>query len=222
MEISTKVKNLKNELNNRLNELEKIESYLFRTLCLFSIAEQYAQDSANYNGLNGDIFKNFLLNYSNNDDVTKIDPVTLYYHYKETPQLSSYVLKFDADNIPILASEPTIQQETEKIEACLNNNSYEQHTYAALIYRYRCKLSHELHSPSILWDDEQTINEPFYGYVHQLSCDSDNVSGYWELRFPYTYLKNLFYDSINSYLDNCISTEKRPFESMKDYLSWYE
>ena len=221
MDIPIKVERLKEKLNNNLNELEKIDNYLFRIICLFSIAEQYAQDSANYKGGNADIFKNFLLKYSNNDDVTKIDPVTLYYHYGNITLLTNYVLKFDANNIPILASEPAIQQETEKIKVSVNN-SYEKHIYAALIYKYRCKLSHELNSPSILWDDEQTINEPFYVYVHQLSCNSDNVSGRWELRFPYTYLKNLFFDSINAYLDNCIRTEKRPFESMKDYISWYE
>lgn len=42
--INTKVELLKEALISDINEIEKIDNYNFREICLFALAEQYAND----------------------------------------------------------------------------------------------------------------------------------------------------------------------------------
>lgn len=221
MDISIKVQRLKEVTLMRIHEIEKLDSYLFRNICLFSIVEQYAQDNGGYGRKNTDMMNNFLTSYSKDDLLTKFDAVTLYYHNQELLDDKGINLNYlhKYKNPIVKSSEIVDLAETETI---INNcDKKYNHTYSNLIYKFRCKLSHELNSPSTIWEDDQLTNEPFYSFVSPIP-DDGVPSWRWQLHFPYEFLKTTFINSIFTYLDDCIEKNKRPFEKLPNYLHWYE
>lgn len=227
MDIATKVERLKEDIERHVKEIEKLDSVLFRNLCLFSIAEQYAQDCANYKGGNSKPFYTFLNKYSADALIEHYDPVTLFYENQSgflNKGLDLSYLSKHANPVT-LASSIASEPETIAIISEAKNiipDKCDRHKYGSLIYKYRSKLSHELHSPSHIWEDEQSITEPFYSYVTNLSIDSENQTGTWQLRLPYAYLKRIFVSTIHTYLDDCVKKNRKPFETHPLYLNWYE
>ena len=80
----------------------------------------------------------------------------------------------------------------------------EKHKYSKLIYKFRCKIAHERN----LIGGIATIEENNYKYPIYI-----DFSGYWKLIFPYTFLKDLFTNCINNYLEECKKYKKDPFEN---------
>ncbi len=236
MDVERKVNNLRRDVNIRISEIDSIDSVLFKKICLFALTEQFAQDAkiANKNGEN---FTGFIDKFSGDKNLSNIDPITLSYRYKSELDKLGVFEKYSTKicnvcDSPVYFDEEKVSEYSQKIcnlilDKYKNdeqkrkkiNSIIEKHKYSSLIYKYRCKLSHELYSPSVEWKDEQAFNKPFYSTVSSIS---DKIVIRWELRFPYNFLKRIFTQSIYSYLDYCVSNKKLPFENGKEYLSWYE
>ena len=86
----------------------------------------------------------------------------------------------------------------------LLNGKENNHTYIKLIYKSRCKLLHEGNLIGCI----QTVEENNYEYPIYIK-----VLDYWKLIFPYKFLKELFMNCINNYLEECKKDKKDPFEN---------
>lgn len=94
------------------------------------------------------------------------------------------------------------------------SDKIDKHKYSRLIYKWRSKLVHEFHSPSVVFKNMQNYEYPFYysmsNKIHQLV-------------FPYEFLKNLFLTSISNYIAECNQNNIDPFYfNTKNYETWYE
>ena len=101
----------------------------------------------------------------------------------------------------------------------------ERHRYINLLYKYRSKLSHEMKHSSqsgVLKNLEHIV------YYHSSSsCYIDNAwhrSEWWNMSFPYKYLREIFKGTIFAYLDDCENQSKHPFENdgarLEKYKTW--
>ena len=71
---------------------------------------------------------------------------------------------------------------------------------------------HEFISPTIRVPSNDNKEVPMYIF----STDG------WKLYFPYGFLKKLFITCKDSYLNECFSKNKEPFENRINYKYWYE
>lgn len=236
MNIESKVRVLKQNVVKHIKEIDSINNVLFKKLCLFALTDQFAQD-ANLAEQNSEIFSKFIEKFSGEEYLSNIDPITLFYRCRSELSGTEEFEEIQANichigDPPVYYDEKIVSNCSEKIcnfilEKYSKNNKksgnvkniIEKHKYSLLMYKYRSKLSHELHSPSTEWAVEQTYSKPFYSSVASIG---DEFTVRQELRFPYNFLKRISVKSIYSYLDSCISNQKRPFENCKEYLFWYE
>lgn len=216
------------------NEIEKIESKEIKLLTYFSILEMMAQEYENFpsNGLQGS-FAKFVLEFQDKYDFLEAtDPVTLFYRVEgivaSTVNLNNLTngeiyypnSKIISDKVCKIKNE-LIKQKGNEYTA----KKLKQHRYVELLYRMRCRLSHEFSAPHISFSN--VIEGPSYincsrQYVSNGRLVSNNV---WQLRFPVKFVKDLCMNCFENYLDYCLR-ERIPSDKNNGLdrlceLSWY-
>ncbi len=226
--IENKVNNLKSDLQKELDDIEKMGCYKLKTLCIMALLEQYAQS---YNDekkkSNSQKFTDFVSTFSKNKIIKLYDPVTLSYEYNRCSKNAKYDLALPSCERPIHITNDILKSKVRELESLINSEKalnctrlLSKHQIVALLYRYRCKLSHEFKSPSVIWEDEQALDVPFVTEVTIIG-EKKRITR-WELRLPYKFIKNIITDTVNNYLDNCIQKGVLPFSNNQQYLDWYE
>ena len=217
-----------------MNEIEKVELKEIKLLTYFSILELMAQEYENFpsNGLQGS-FAKFVLEFQDKYDFLEAtDPVTLFYRVEDivasTVNLNNLIdgeiyypnSKIILDKVCEIKNE-LIKQKGNEYTA----KKLKQHRYVELLYRMRCRLSHEFSAPHISFSN--VIEGPSYincsrQYVSNGRLVSDNV---WQLRFPVKFVKDLCMNCFENYLDYCLR-ERIPPDKNNGLdrlceLSWY-
>lgn len=221
-------------VDNVIAQLESIEDRAVRMLCYFSLIECIAQDVADYpDKQQQKTFVDFVLKYQSlYSYLEAIDPVTLFYHLEK--EIGDKVNLDDfVDGSVYEPQDKFIRDKADSIKETLRdafgvqvaNKMVEKHRYVDLLYRLRCRVSHEFSHSHI------SVNvfhkEPYYmscsrTYVSEGKIVRDDV---WQLNIPTQFLKNLCANCINNYLDECIKENVLPTanNSMERFceLSWY-
>ena len=138
-------------------------------------------------------------NFQNKYDFLEaVDPITLFYRVEDiiAPKVNLHNLVDGEIYFPKSKriSDKVLEIETELITK--NGKEYadkklKEHRYVDLLYRMRCRLSHEFSAPHISFS--KVINEPSY-----INCSRQYVSNgrlvndaVWQLRFPVGFVKDL-------------------------------
>ena len=228
------VDDLKKYVNAIVESVENVQIQEVKLLCYFSLLESFAQDEANYpdRGMQK-TFTEFVIEYQNICSyITSVDPVTLFYHVENNlngaADLSEFVdggvycptdqfVRNKADSLLKKIEEVLGKKKREKLEC--------QHRYVDLLYRMRCRLSHEFSSAAM----PTTIIhiEPYYiSYNRTYFIDGKEVNdAVWELNIPGEFEKNICLNCIGNYLEKCLRSNRwpTPNDSMGRLckLSWY-
>ena len=201
-----------NAFHNILDSIENLNDSKIKSIVILSLIDSISQEVNNYNSDNGQRknFINFLLKYGkkNYNYLDKIEPVTLYYHLEAEGLNSEFDLKFLEKGIEYSADQVI------KMSKNINRTHeiYNLHTYASLIYQYRCKLMHEFASTTIKVQSKDDEETPMY---------IDTTEG-WKLYFPYGFLKKLLLVCKKNYFDECVLKNTEPFKNKINYKYWYE
>lgn len=228
MDISTRVSEVENWINERMCEADKISDWKFRLLCYYSILDAFVQEYFNYDKEHNRVnFINFIRKYqSKYSFLDEVDPVTLYYHYKKEIA-DTTVLNFMDKDKEYLVSEIQQIPNWRNIKGLLGDNKCNKHKYIELMYQLRNKLVHEFTTPDgvmgiNLYDKGKT--EPYY-----VSCEALEGNGnfvcYWYLTFSPQFICDLTRNVINNYLTDCKKNNCDPFKnniSRKMRLAWYD
>ena len=218
------------------HQLDDIEPVIIKELCYFSIMESIAQDIQNYPTKRlQDVFTEFILKYQNRYDFLELlEPVTLFYRKEE--ELSKYInLDCITDGGIYFPEDNVIRHMANEIESVVNeklnykgekaNKLLKNHRYVDLLYRLRCRLSHEFCESGTT--ESQFHDIPYYMnsyrmYVKDERIVSDNV---WTMQVPVIFLKNLCINCIDNYLDDCVENVLLPIKNNNldriCELSWY-
>lgn len=219
-----------------IDRLENIEPEIIRELCYFSIIESIAQDINNYPIRKlQDVFTEFVLKYQNKYNfLGLLDPVTLF--YRKEKELSKYANLDDIQDGGVYFPEDKIIRQIAKQLKCVvmeklnykKDNAeklLKEHRYVDLLYRLRCRMSHEFYQLGT--SKSQFHTEPYYMncfrmYVKDEQIVSDNV---WTVHIPVIFLRNLCVNCIDNYLDECIKNNTLPIKNNNlnriCELSWY-
>ena len=204
---------IKDYVNDLINDIEKMKYYENKIGCLFSIIDSFVQNYTNYSPYNNQKhFKEFVLKFADKekyDYLDLIDPVSLIYdkenskmRFEEMSDANIYCPK--SSSIEIMRQRDEVVKATEILK--------ENHKYISLIYCTRSKLLHEHQSAGVIGvDTENDDTTPIY-----LDCTK-----YWSLLFPYRFLKELFLNCIENYLLYQKSCGKDPFNNNFDRKSHY-
>ena len=180
-----------------------------------------------------DSFAKFVLQFQDKYDfLENADPVTLFYREESSfsPEVNLNDLidgeVYYPNSKVILDKALEIQKDLVKQKGKeYTEKKLKQHRYVELLYRMRCRLSHEFSAPHISYS--KTIDEPNY-----INCSRQYVSnGYlvnddvWQLRFPVSFVKDLCLNCFENYMDYClrerISPNKNNGLDRLCELSWY-
>lgn len=217
-----------------MNEIEKIELKEIKLLTYFSIIEMMAQEVDNYPVKGSkESFVKFVLKFQDKYDfLESVDPITLYYREEASiyPQVNLDDLvdgeiydpksKILLDKVLEIENE-LIKQNGKEYAA----NKLKQHRYVELLYRMRCRLSHEFSAPPLSFS--KTIEEPSYincwrQYLSKGRLVNDEV---WYLQFPVSFVKDLCLNCFENYLDYCLREHIPPNKNngldRSCELSWY-
>jgi len=217
-----------------MNEIEKVELKEVKLLTYFSILEMMAQEYDNFpSGKLQDSFAKFVLQFQNKYDfLESVDPVTLFYRVEdivsEKVNLNDLVdgeiyfpnYKILSDKVVEIQGELIKQKGKEYTEKKLK-----EHRYVDLLYRMRCRLSHEFSAPHV--SHSKAIDIPNYincsrQYVSNGRLVTDDV---WHLRFPVSFVKDLCLNCFENYLDYCLKERVPPNKNngldRKCELSWH-
>lgn len=210
--IENLVKNYDESFEKILNSIENFDDSKVKSMVILSLIDTLSQEVNNYNSNKSQrkSFVNFLLKYGNKDFnyLNKIDPVTLYYHLEDKNINSEFDLNFLGEDIEYSAEQVIKMFKIIKKP----NRIYNLHTYASLIYQYRCKLMHEFASTTIKVRSNDNEETPMYIYT---------TEG-WKLYFPYGFLKKLLLVCKKNYFDECVLKNTEPFKNKINYKYWYE
>lgn len=178
-------------------------------------------------------FAEFVLKFQNKYDYLALtDPITLYYRVKDVlPQ--TITLSSLSDGEIYYSQTAVIREKASEIQNALEkvkdvdyvNKKLKEHRYVDLLYRMRCRLSHEFSVPYTFLGEN--VTEPYY-----ISCSrvyrtnsrtvSDDV---WELQFPVCFVKELYLNCFNNYMEHCLKTHTPPNKNngLDRFceLSWY-
>lgn len=215
-------------------EIDKITVKEIQLLAYFSIIEMMAQEYSNFPTKHlQDSFTDFVLKFQNKYDYLKlIDPVTLYYRVKDVlPQTITLTSLPDGGiYYPYTAA---IREKAFEIQNALANikdinyveKKLKDHRYVDLLYRMRCRLSHEFSAPHTSLNAKAT--EPYYiscsrVYLTNSRIASDDV---WQLKFPVCFVKELCLNCFDNYMKCCSETHTSPNKNngLDRFceLSWY-
>lgn len=210
--IENLIKNYDEAFDKILKSIENFDDNKVKAMVILSLIDALSQEVNNYNSDIGQRknFVNFLLKYGkkNFNYLDKIDPITLYYHLEDEDLNSEFDLKF-LENDTEYSAEQVV-----KMSKNINRTHeiYNLHTYASLIYQYRCKLMHEFASTTIKVQSKDNKETPMY---------IDTTEG-WKLYFPYGFLKKLLLVCKKNYFDECVLNNTEPFKNKINYKYWYE
>lgn len=203
-----------NDYIEDINNMNIIEN---KMICLFSLIDSFCQNYSNYDSTtNNKSFCEFILKYADKEKynyLNDMDPVTLIYDFKKEK------IRFKE-----LSNANTYTNSSQEIKAILNNNNIEQipekikksHTYIKLIYNFRSKVTHEC---ALIGGTRFKTENEYDNILYE-----DHTS-YWKLIFPFTYLKNLFINCIDNYLNEQEKNGKDPFynnENRKSFYAYYD
>ena len=156
--IDKRIDEVKQHYEDKIEIVKDIKDQRFQVLCLFSLIEALVQEDSNYcQEKEQNKFTDFVLKYQKNkwDFLERTDPVTLFYEVQQ--ELGDNIsLDFMSEGYPYHPNQ--LSGKTEEIVTYLNTSkdqSYihklrQKHRYVDLLYRLRCKLSHELAVPGWL------------------------------------------------------------------------
>lgn len=233
--IITSIEDWRKYANQIMDDVEKVKFKQIKLLCYFSIIDSIAQDIVNYSSnKQQEIFTDFILKYQKGYDYLKlVDPITLFYHFEEElkDQLSLNDL---IDGRIYNFNDGIIRQLYNRIYRILvNKNGKDQvnknikkHRYVDLLYRLRCKVSHEFSSDHTTKVDK--FFKPYYINCNRTYLNVDRIieDNVWELVFPIKFIKELCLNCINNYLDDCQKQKNLPLQNdvlnRMSRLSWYE
>lgn len=200
-------------VNELIVDIEKMNFYENKVVCLYSIVDSFAQEYFKYKELNNSQrFCQFILKYANKEKynyLELIDPVTLIYdvsgakvQFEELSESSIYT--------PTSLSISELRNRIEVIGA--EEKFRTKHKYIELLYKNRSKIIHEGNSTGLIRvEPENNYDFPIY-----FEC-----TNYCRLVFPYKFLKDLFFDCINNYLINQQQLGLDPFENNINRKSFY-
>lgn len=204
---------IQNYVNELIDDIENMKFYEHKYLCLFSLIETFAQNYSSYppKGTRK-CFSDFILKFSDKEKYSyldEVDPVTLNYDLENKAYKPD---ELSDGNIYIPSSSSIVQMRNKlnfnNIPSSIKNN----HKYINLIYNVRSKTSHEGQSAGIIkWSNENEMDTPIYM----------DFTSYWRLLFPYTFLRNLFLNCINNYLDYQKEKGADPFDNNFDRKSFF-
>ncbi len=234
-------------------QLECVDSMSDATLQLvgmFSMIDSMAQEWTNYPlGNVSEVFCRFVLSHqSKYDYLDKVEPVTLFYHVEDQIDESILIPGFPPEKEVSLKSlgylDMRLLQDvlrSEKADEILKylaakkgdlfaNKKANEHRLISLIYRMRCKTTHEMTGlGEETWHYKNCkINEPYYrdiGRIYTFESDvvSDDVC---ELSIPNNFIRTILADCIDGYLSECAAQCRVPFinneMTRKHRLSWYD
>ena len=217
-----------------ITELEKIKSNEIKLLTYFSIIDMMAQEYFNYpDRKNQKTFTDFVLVFQNKYDFLElVDPITLYYHVEDIvknnvnlEELEDGSFYYPKTNIirDKVADIRAILEPIKGVEFCDSIES--KHRYVDLLYRIRCRLSHEFSSRHTFPNERET--QPYYincyrQYVTKGKIISDEV---WQLIYPVKFVQDLCLNCFENYLQYCLDNHVPPGKNngMDRFceLSWY-
>ncbi len=218
-----------------IEKVEEIESPQIQLLCYFSLMECLAQDVANYpNKGQHKAFTDFVLKYQNKYCyLDEIDPVTLFYHTEknvgEVFDLSDFqdgAIYYPTDSFIQKQVKILVTKLTETIGEEAAIKLAQKHRYVDLLYRMRCRLSHEFSQSYIGHMKHQ--ESPYYiscsrTYIKDKKVIEDDV---WHFCIPVEFVKSICVNCIDNYLNECIVNNVLPVDnnSMDRFceLSWYQ
>ena len=233
--VKESVNDWKKYIYSVVEQVESIESEVVKELCYFSIMESIAQDLSNYDidKNQKDIFTEFVLKYQDRYSFLElVDPVTLYYRKEE--KLSSIVSLANIIDGGVYAPEDhMIRDIADKIEIAVKksfkneyaNKLLKDHRYVDLLYRLRCRASHEFSQSGI--SKNENHNEPYYISCYRVYVKDENIveDNVWKLSIPSKFLKDLCLNCVDNYLEECLNTNSLPVANdgmgRLCELSWY-
>ncbi len=161
-----------------------------------------------------------------------VDPVTLFYRVEDivSPKVNLNNLVDDEIYFPNykILSDKVVEIQNELIKQKgkeYTEKKLKEHQYVDLLYRMRCRLSHEFSAPRVSYG--KVIDEPNY-----INCSRQYVSGgrlvndeVWYLLFPISFVKDLCLNCFENYLDYCLKEHIPPnknngFDRLCE-LSWH-
>lgn len=197
-------------VNEKIKDIDSMKFYDHQVVCLFSLIDSFAQNYASYkNGSNLSRFCNFVLDFVDSNKypyLNKIDPVTLTYDENGKPSLfdeleDGCIYTPESKEISVLLKGMNLNQ--------IDPKRVDKHSYIKLLYKHRSKVTHEAQSTGLIRvESENKYDIPIY------FC----YENYWQLVFPYEFLKKLFLDCINNYLQYQKQHNLDPFENNDENL----
>lgn len=233
--VITSIEDWRKYANKIMDDVEKVKFKQIKLLCYFSIIDSIAQDIVNYSPKKQQqIFTDFVLQYQNGYDYLElVDPITLFYHYEE--ELKEKISLDDLIDGSIYDFNDRIIRElfskihetlVSKIGAEKADIKIKKHRYVDLLYRLRCKVSHEFSDDHTSKSD--ILFKPYYINCNRTYLDNGDIieDSVWQLIFPIQFIKELCQNCINNYLDYCLKNKILPLPNdglnRISLLSWYE
>lgn len=233
--VKESVNDWKKYIYSVVEQVERVESEIVKELCYFSIMESIAQDLSNYDidKNQKDIFTEFVLKYQDKYSFLElVDPVTLYYRKEE--KLSSIVSLVNIIDGGVYApKDHVIRNTADNIEIAVKKlfeDKYakrllKDHRYVDLLYRLRCRASHEFSQSGI--SKNENHSEPYYISCYRVYVKDENIveDNVWKLNIPSKFLKDLCLNCVDNYLEECLKTNSLPVANdgmgRLCELSWY-
>lgn len=233
--IITSIEDWRNYANKIMEDVEKVKFKQIKLLSYFSIIDSIAQDIVNYSSnKQQQIFTDFVLKYQEGYDYLElVDPITLFYHYEE--ELKEKISLDDlVDGSIYDFNDVIIRQLFSRIYGVLvckigvkqADINIKKHRYVDLLYRLRCKVSHEFSDDHTIKSD--ILCKPYYINCNRTYLDDGKIieDSVWQLIFPIQFIKELCQNCINNYLDYCLKNKILPLQNdglnRISRLSWYE
>ncbi len=220
-------------ISRAMLELDKIELKEIKLLTYFSIIEMMAQEYYNFPSKNQDTFTRFVCEFQNKYDYLELtDPITLYYRV-ESIVLPAITLNNLEDGSVYHPKAAVIREKFVELQSALTtekgtdyaDKKLKEHRYVDLLYRMRCRLSHEFLAPHISVSESET--EPYYINWHRVFMKETVMveDEIWQLSFPICFVKDLCINCFENYLSHCLNMRTPPnLNNGLDRiceLSWY-
>lgn len=224
--MNNRYKEICDYIDKKLGIIDSINDREFQSSCLFTLLDCFAQEYSNYQPNNKKAFCYFLTTFGGDyvDTLNRIDPITLYYScekLKHNCNLNNLIESFEYAPSQMQTECSKILEECEKCRDKCKPNRKQTDRYIELLYKYRSKLVHEMSAPASIF---QTMHNHEYILYYQMSELIDMDDSWWNLVFPYKYIKNLFRQAIMSYLEHCKVKSLDPFQNnvkrQRDFITW--